>query len=590
MKVDRASQPDFANLRLPGLWLTWAVAALMLLIMKLPFIAEFKAHDPDDYTRLLQVRDWLAGQSWYDTRQYRWNPPFGGNIHWVRLGDLPLAAVLYPLQLVLPQRVAEIAAMTIVPLMELLIAMLLMRHVMRRLALDHAAQFGGLVMLVIFPMLVSNFAPLRIDYHAWLGICALALTALVIDGGKKRLFCAGAIASLALTLSLESLPFVLGLGGMLVARYWWEARRDHEAYFAGLALAGPLLTLAFRPPAQFLQPFCDVLSAPHLAAFAATALLLLAVRVAPRQDSRSGRLLALIPIPLVAAWLILSPLGICAIKPLANVDPLVNQTYFDVFEEATGFFAQRLSTQLLMLSTLLLAIVGGLVALRRPLAPDLRERWLIAWVLAVVAAVIGMVLMRAAITAQILAIPFCVVLVMHLLPRARAIPQAAPRIAATLIVLGFSTPILPTSLAGPFDQPLHFERAASPYLTSIESCEFDELNSLPKSRMFTPIAVTSYLMAVTPHTTVAGTYHRDDRQIRDVILAFGGPLEGAPAILDRYKADYIVYCDSDIEIPYLASQRSDSLARMLVSGRHPAWLEPVKDFSQGPLRVWRVVR
>ena len=28
-------------------------------------------HDTDNYVRFVQVRDWLNGQSWFDTNQYR---------------------------------------------------------------------------------------------------------------------------------------------------------------------------------------------------------------------------------------------------------------------------------------------------------------------------------------------------------------------------------------------------------------------------------------------------------------------------------------------------------------------------------------
>lgn len=588
MNTNSAIQSDIDAQRLPGLWFTWAIAAIMLLVMKMPLIAEFKAHDPDDYTRLLQVRDWLAGQSWYDTRQYRWNPPVGGDIHWVRLGDLPLAALLYPLQLVLPQRTAEIAAMTILPLLQLLAAMALMRHLLRQLGIAQAGQFGGLVMLAIFPMLVTNFAPLRIDYHGWLGLCALAMTCLVVAGGRTRLFAGGLVAAVSLTLSLETMPFVLGVGGLLVLRYWWNNREDHLSYFAGLALGAPALTLAFRPPSQFLTPFCDVLSAPHLAAFAATGALFGILRLVPGLNSPARRLVATLPVPVIAGWLIFAPLGICAVIPLANVDPLVRATFFDVFVEASGLSAQQLSTQILLVWTVLLALVGGCFVLKRIDDPVLRERWAINMVFALLAGGISLVLMRAGITAQILTIPFCVALIMHFLPRARALDRAAPRIVATLVCLGLTTPILPTALAAPFDKPLHFERAAAPYLISTEDCDYSDLNALPPSRLFTPIAATSAIMAVTPHMTVAGTYHRDDRQIRDVILAFGGPIEGSRALLQRYRADYVAFCESDIEVPYLASQRADSLARILTVGRAPDWLEPVSEFKSGPLRVYRV--
>src|SRR5687768_7716172 len=50
--------------------------------------------DTDDAMRLVVVRDFLAGQHWYDNVQHRLNAPFGAELHWSRLADLPLSALI----------------------------------------------------------------------------------------------------------------------------------------------------------------------------------------------------------------------------------------------------------------------------------------------------------------------------------------------------------------------------------------------------------------------------------------------------------------------------------------------------------------
>ena len=75
-------------------WLTflmWVVAVSWLIYSRWPAIHWLTLNDTDDNMRYLQVRDWLAGQGWYDLRQYRLDPPAGFNIHWSRLVDLPIA-------------------------------------------------------------------------------------------------------------------------------------------------------------------------------------------------------------------------------------------------------------------------------------------------------------------------------------------------------------------------------------------------------------------------------------------------------------------------------------------------------------------
>src|SRR6185436_10904859 len=60
----------------------------------------------DDAMRLVEVRDFLAGQGWFDLTQYRLAPP-GLPMHWSRLIDLPLAALIGLGKTVLPAALAE---------------------------------------------------------------------------------------------------------------------------------------------------------------------------------------------------------------------------------------------------------------------------------------------------------------------------------------------------------------------------------------------------------------------------------------------------------------------------------------------------
>jgi hypothetical protein len=71
--------------------LFWLGACAWLLYMRWAQINAFALGDTDDNMRIMQVRGLLAGQGWYDLRQYRLNPPWGADIHWSRLVDLPIA-------------------------------------------------------------------------------------------------------------------------------------------------------------------------------------------------------------------------------------------------------------------------------------------------------------------------------------------------------------------------------------------------------------------------------------------------------------------------------------------------------------------
>jgi len=99
-----------------AIWLASAAAAITV---NHSSIAQFRFWDPDDVMRLLEVRDWLAGQSWFDVAQHRMNLPAGLSMHWSRLLDVPLAAIIILLKPLVGQRTAETVASVVVPMLTL---------------------------------------------------------------------------------------------------------------------------------------------------------------------------------------------------------------------------------------------------------------------------------------------------------------------------------------------------------------------------------------------------------------------------------------------------------------------------------------
>src|SRR5262245_57481523 len=61
----------------------------------------------DDAMRLVQVRDLLGGQAWFDLTQYRLSPPDGVVMHWSRLIDLPIAILIRAGELILSPAMAQ---------------------------------------------------------------------------------------------------------------------------------------------------------------------------------------------------------------------------------------------------------------------------------------------------------------------------------------------------------------------------------------------------------------------------------------------------------------------------------------------------
>lgn len=571
----------------PRLWQVWLGVSALLLLIALPRIVHFAPSDPDDYMRLLEVRDWLAGQSWFDVRQYRMNPPLGADMHWSRLVDLPIAAFLLLFRLFLAERQAEIAAMCAVPLVQLYLAMLLMRRLLRELEMPETTALAAIAILPVFPLLTSNFLPMRIDHHGWQAVAALACGWLMVRGGSRAAFAAGLIAAVWQTISLEGLPLAVLLAGLFALRYVLLGRRDHEAFLIALAVGAPLLFFATRPAGGFTTSHCDMLSWPHFLAFGAAAVLATASRLLPGQDRPLRRFASLIPVALAAGVAIVVPLGLCAVDPFAGLDPVLKHYWLDNIVEGQPITRQLPSVAAMLLWTIALVAFGARMALRQAGSPEQRERWAMLALLALAAAAMGLVVLRAALAAQLLAVPFAAVLLMRFLPRARAMKRALPRIAATLACLGLATPIVASAAIKPLDRYAAPASAARQASAVAGSCDLDRLNALPRGKVFAPFDLGPEILARTPHSVVMGPYHRNQAKMREIFDAFAGPITQARAIVEANRAGYLVACIDEGRLAVYAAAGEGNLADRLIAGNAPDWLEPAAGFEQGPLRVYR---
>ena len=118
----------------------------------------------DDAMRLVQVRDLIAGQGWFDVTQYRLNPPDGVAMHWSRLIDLPIAILIRAAELVLPTATAERLALTVWPAGLLLALLFGVVRLARELADDTAARLALIFAALMAPVL-QHFRPGAIDHH-----------------------------------------------------------------------------------------------------------------------------------------------------------------------------------------------------------------------------------------------------------------------------------------------------------------------------------------------------------------------------------------------------------------------------------------
>lgn len=194
--------------------------------------------DNDDIMRFLMVRDWLAGQGWYDTTQYRMLPPEGLEMHWSRYVDLAIAAIILPLSLVMTEAQAAAVALVAWPTMLLLALIVLTGLAARRLFGGMAALVAVVAVLLWPPTGLTYFAPARIDHHnVQILLTTLMLISVLWPGASARGGIVGGLAAaLSLAVGLETM-ITIALAGLVLTVRAMMLQDGAARHVAGFCLA-----------------------------------------------------------------------------------------------------------------------------------------------------------------------------------------------------------------------------------------------------------------------------------------------------------------------------------------------------------------
>jgi hypothetical protein len=582
--------------RRPGLAiaLVWLAVSAVLALAS-PHLAAGRFPDTDDVMRLVQVRDLLAGQGWFDLFQHRMSPPEGTLMHWSRLVDAPLAALVWLLALIMPMGDAEWTAAIAVPLLLLLMTMLATgRLAWRRLgpgpALIACASFA------LVALLPAQFQPLRIDHHGWqIMTVVIAAWAVLRDHSPRGAIIAGLAMAAGLMVSLETVFMAAAFALVLVWRWLADddARRLLVRYLQ--ALAGGLIVLFAATRGMVdLAPHCDAIAPAHLGLFVIVAAGTTALAgAAPR--SRLVILGALGAIGLTGIALVGWAAPACLAPPFAGLDPLVRELWYVRVTEGLPLWHRPLAEALPALIQCLAALAIVLWNAVRG-QHDLRGWWREYGLLLAVAILGGLATYRSIAFAALLAtIPLgWLAWRVVLLWRARAGLPLRLAAAAGVYVLFLPAPLV-SALAPLLAQPGAVTAPAATGTVANSSCEMHAnarlLDRLPAGTVFAPLDLGPGLLLDTRHAVVASSHHRAMTGMTHVIAGFTAEAEAARAIVTASGAHYVVTCADIGEMAvYRQAGGAQSLAARLSAGDAPDWLEAVAIGGPEGLRAWRVKR
>jgi hypothetical protein len=586
----------------------WLLAGLAILFVSRDAIAAWKVGDPDDQMRMVQVRDWLAGQSWWDITQYRMNAPDGGDMHWSRLVDVPLGAVLTILTPFLGQSLAEQTTAAIVPLFTMGVIMALYAAAARRI-------FGPVVALVATGLLVTiipftaQVIPMRIDHHGWQLACFAAALWALFD--RKAWLGSAVVLGLAcafwIEISVEGLPFAALLLGLSALAWVFPPLAPHpdgrRLHFPIAITSAALGTAGFFGITEsWTSPnFCDALSPVHIAALSAMAVVILAAVVLEKKwrifDSVYFRLVAGVVAASsgVAALLLIAPQ--CAGDAFAGLDPLVREYWFSRVPEGLPLWAVQLDFAIQQYAYML---AGGVAFAflglwNRQLAATDKIRIAFLFFGAVV---IGAWVSRTAVYAMMLANILLAAMLIHLFAAAERQTNLVLRMALRIIAILLAMPNLSAQFvlnqvnaaeakADPVAERfnINFEKQA---LLCQKSASAAALNRLPPSVIMAGLDTNPAILQFTKHRVVASGHHRNQAAMADVIRTFVGSEVDAAQIIGARSIGYLVTCDGSFELGLYQRSAPKGFLAQLRKGNVPSWLRQQPNI--GPFQIYEVQR
>lgn len=578
---------------LPAVAIAWLVAWTALVLSNLPLIAGLEFRDPDDELRLVQVRDLIAGQGWFDLHQYRVASASGGvAMHWSRLVDLPIAGLILLLRPLLGIADAELAALLAVPALTLFAVFALIGWMASR-TLDAGARLFALLATAFAAPAVIQMLPLRIDHHGWQVVMALASVAAFLDRNERRGgWLSGAALAAWMAISFEGLPFSAWFVAVLAL--WTlvdvSMRTRLVAVMQSLAATSLALFLATRGLADLAQ-HCDSIAPIHLAMFGWGALAITGANmIGPRSRIVLAAGFGLAVAGALALVATLAPQ--CTTGSFDMLDPVVRGFWYDSVQEGKPLW----QADLLLLAQYLVPALAGLwsaSALARRSEGPLRRWWLFYTLVLAGAVAVSLLVMRSAAFAGALA-------ALPLGWRIAAWIGSMKRPTSPLLRLGELTAvaalvfcILLPAVPALALQALVATRPAKAAPTDLKiacNARFDggALDALPAGDILAPLDFGPNVLLYSRKGVLATGHHRGAPAMRAVIDAFTGSPEQARAIMARHRLRYVMICPRVQEMDLYREKAPNGFAAQMLDGKAPGWLRAVPLPKATGLKMWEL--
>ena len=548
----------------------------------------------DNWMRLVEVRDFLAGQGWFDTHQYRLGFPGGTLMHWSRFVDLPIAAMIAFFSAFLPQQKAEAVALAIWPTVMLLPLLTGVALAGWRLAERTGAHFAvGLTAL--FAVSVQRFAPGAIDHdNLQMALMALA-TAMLLDRsyGARSFAVAGFLCGASIAIGAETTPYVAVMCAVAAVLWAWEGQAMARAAQAfGLAFSATLAAAFYSttPPALYSTVRCDSLSVGFFALGAlGGGLLFAAAATAASRRSRTLRFAVLAGCGAAVAATALAVAPQCLRSPYAGLDPLLVKLWLNHVSEARSVIAEYRRWPFSASAFYATPVLAMLVCAVRIAKADRSQAHLMLLALLVASLGVTLTQLRGSLFSSLFAVVPLSAMVADVrrrylaAPGRLAVPYVASVLASSAPVWGFGGAALAHVFGGKEirqadkSADCRGEKTMAPLLHQ------------PVGLVAGPSNMGVGVLRFTGQRVLAAPYHRNAAGLTAALKIEMAPPEKARELLRKDGVTLLAYCAGDPETTYLRHEAPHGLLAEIARGNVPAYLSLLPESAGGAAKFYRVL-
>ncbi|RWM07189.1 MAG: GtrA family protein [Mesorhizobium sp.] len=560
-----------------------------------PTIADLGA-DNDSMLRLVEVRDLLAGQSWFDLHQYRMGLAGGFLMHWSRLVDAPIALIILAFQaLGASTAAAERAAQIIWPLSLYGLTIFVILRASRRFAGTDVAM-PSLVLSTAALFFLGIFNPGTLDHHNVQLLLTAAGLWLLMEAPfwRPAALLSGLCAGLTLAVGMETAPYVAALGACAAVLFILDERERPTArdFGIGFAVIASAVLAATIPPPAWGVAQCDAFSAFQFVIAALSGFGLAAIAGLPGQSTAGTRLVSMsaLAVAVAAVGIVFFPQ--CLASPYAGMDERVRTYWLNDVVEAQPFLSVAVKQPKLMAARYVTPFIAMLLIGLQLRSRRLRREEALVAALLVVAFALSLWQVRGSTFSVAFAVlPLSAWIAGIRLQASAAQPwRVSTRIAAAWLVSLNATwaGVAVAAQSVVHKAPGGINSDADHALTCGKAADLGDLAAMPATTVLASSNLGSAIVMFTGHRALAGPYHRNVDGNLAMLDAFMRTADAAHAIVQREHVGLIAICRGNSEELSLAAEAPDGLAARLLNRDVPEWLELDSATANKPVEIYKV--